>query len=342
MTNSGLRGCNTAVRTRVVEVARLVSGCLYVLERGLKRSEVEALSVEGPGVWFWSSIATACVRGRMVDYWVAADDLPAIERAREVAADCSGYDLREFGYSYGSIARRLTEWLDIRQGSGDVPLGMLPEWHYQRARPGYYRNMRLFDMRSAYWQLAARARSPLLHWQPEKARLDWLSVPNRAESRWRDMLQVVGAHKALRLAVIGVAATGWRDPLSRSAVRRALSGGRVVEVPLERGSLQPLACATVRVAYELSQMQGRRPYCVSPYVNADCVALPDGHRPEVWDSCGIEYAEKGAGDLDVRGVGVYSIGGVETKPFRNWNDLRILHGKVAPQVAPVLCERFLS
>jgi hypothetical protein len=252
-------------------------------------------------------------RGRNTTYYLPEAWKFEIERARQVTAQVIGIDPIEVKPTYSAMARQINEFIGIR----DAPLvecsipKLLPVWHYQSCIPTKCTSgLAIYDMRSAYWQIASKSDTLRVRIFEDGRVLSGYMSP-REQAKWDSVREVCGQIKPLRLSIIGVNSAGlFKGSQSYSYWYRGKRIAPTGEVPTW---FQPLSTLTVRIAYELTQIQANWQDCV--YANADAVSVPAGERPEVWDFLGIQTAVKGEGTADIRAVGNYRIGGLATKTF---------------------------
>lgn len=277
---------------------------------------------------------------RSADCYILASQFDAIQRARAAVAGLTGRDLSDVRYSFPAMARQVSEWLGVDE-TRDARLrtDLIPVWHYQHCDPADLECQSMYDMRAAYWQIAARAKSLSCTVDTDGERVIWTRVPAKTETRWAETKDVLEPHKRLRLAIIGVNSVGIAKRSGGYYVR-----GRAADLPGRAPTwFAKLSLLTVRVAYELTQMQAEQSNTV--YANADCVACDTGREPEYWRDYGIQYACKGTGRLDARAIGVWQCGHDSTDTYKYFartgiNCLSVRYGY--KYLRPVFHELYLN
>lgn len=241
--------------------------------------------------------------------YLRADELESILSARETVEELTGYE--PAGWTYAQLAREVTEWLEIKQSTFQRAKDLVQNWHYQKCIPYELENAGLYDMTAAYWQVVERVKSPVFLID-EHGAIKWQYIDGSQRLRWERMKEICKRHKKLRVAIVGVNAAGWSQGRTEFHGTEVYRNGELGTVKPLSGRLQPLSLLSVRVTYELTQMQSIASKSV--YSNADCVVT---EKPElrVWDSWNIQYGCKAAGKCQVNAVGSWSIGDKMTKTF---------------------------
>jgi hypothetical protein len=254
------------------------------------------------------------MHGKTATAYILDSEYPKLAASRVTVAALTGYDLPAIKWSYPAIARQVSEWLAGKGTPGPALRNdLIPHWHYQHCDPCLLPDQTLYDMRAAYWQIASKAKSLNCNVLPEKERICWHSMPGVVESKWEATKTALEPHKRLRLAIIGV------NCCTSNAGRKRRGGYYCRGGPAQLAGSPPtwfaaLSLLTVRVAYELTQIQARE--STTMYANADMVSCDAGTRPSYWDDWGIKSSSKGTGLLDVRAVGVWRCGEQSTDTYK--------------------------
>lgn len=272
-------------------------------------TECKQLSIN-KGVVYTNPYAVSHVQGRVTEVYIQMDEFPTIQLARETVCELTNYDIKDVKYTYSSMARQVSEWLGVKQRYNDLPpKTLIPHWHYQQAIPTYQSGMYLHDMRSAYWQIASKAKSLLCSINPRTYKVLWNVMSNEQEEKWHNTKLLLEPCKKLRLSIIGVNSTEWS---TKNTNMYYVKGELKPVAGKPPTCFQSLALLTVRCAYELTQLQAIESDCW--YANADCVAT---HIKQLtlWRDMGIVYRTKAQGECEIRGVGAWKIGGDHTIPY---------------------------
>lgn len=246
------------------------------------------------------------------DCYILASQYDKIMAARIAIAELTSIELSDIRYSFPAMARQVCDWLGYSETLRNTQLrtDIIPVWHYQHCEPCEIPNQVIYDMRSAYWQIAAKAKSLACYVLPQSNKIVWLNVSRETSEKWERTKAALEPHKRLRLAIIGVNAvstsTGGSMRYFCRGEQRRMNGS-------PPSWFNHLSLLTVRVAYELTQLQARE--ARTCYANADCVSCESSQAPHYWQDYGITYTQKGAGTLDAHAVGVWKCGGASTETY---------------------------
>ncbi len=207
------------------------------------------------------------------------------------------------GWTTGQQARAVVKWLGTVRRPSSVAIARLAEtnWHYHLAVPGELEYAELWDIRAAHWQILRRFESPHIIWTDDS----FISAyaDDEVMTRWESMLGKLEYDKRLRNAIVGAMIGGGSGAI---AFRR----GDLFSLPQSRGPMHDLGAAVVRVCYEITELQADDVDTV--YANTDCVMIRDGDHPHVWDELGVVSRLQARGESDVRCIGCYRCGEVQT------------------------------
>lgn len=305
---------------------------VYAVSAAPSAAEVVRASECNGGIWYRSSYHVTWQNGRRVTVWVArsvADPttgkrvpmLAEITAARAAVLDLTGRE--DAGWTFPALARQVVRWLDLRQrplprGSYDVP--RLGRWHYQLVKPCLSEGLYLWDLRSAYWQMASRLPAPRyrLGRSPDgKLHVDFLALDAGEERRWGAVKARIEPHKRLRVALVGVNSAGGDGPVGgRFLNTAAYHRGKPLRLPGTVGPLQPLALLCIRLTWEVTQLQAQESH--ARYANADCVATERLDEPAYWRSLRLAYRLKASGPGQIRGICAWQIGPEHTQPWTEY------------------------
>lgn len=289
----------------------IAGGRAFLLDKLPNMKECAELSAKGK-VYVSQNTIQHVISPKQTVTYIKRTKAAEILAARETVSALTGEELSLLPFTFPALARFLSRWLNVQDKGAHIGKTLLPAYHFQMCTPcSFDEEMTLFDMKAAYWQVAIRAKSLLCDVNPKTGKIYWLVMSNQTEQKWERMKTALLPHKALRLAVIGVNAVNWAGDNKGTSYFHA--GNLIQSAGTPPVAFHNLACLTIRVAYELTQMQARE----SPglYANADSI-LTD--RPvKYWDDLGIDYSIKAQGKVNVCSLGVYRVGSEETKPFRH-------------------------
>lgn len=279
---------------------------LLPMKRLPNSKECATLSATKGQVFKNSYTVTHQKTNKDIDIYVLASELPTIELARAAVSELTGLDHSAVKYSYPAIARQVSEWLGGDPCSPSLLRNeLIPVWHYQHCVPCRVAGQTIYDMRAAYWQIACMSPTLNIEVLPEKERVIFLPMSRQQETKWNSAKVTLNSHKKLRLALIGVNCATQKSKLPRTANYFARGEPRILPGKPPTW-FQRLSLLTVRVAYELTQMQAMESETL--YANADCVAVDDGQIPQYWSDYGIQYSSKGTGTLHALAVGMWKCG----------------------------------
>jgi len=245
-------------------------------------------------------------KGRPVDH-----EVRKMQLARLAMAHLTSMELTDVPWSYGAMARIISNWIGVKEYISDVSPNFLPVWHFQYAMPSSLPHAHVYDMQSAYFQIAALLPSLHVTIDHEHESMLFHLMHSRAEERWQQVKLQLAAHKRLRLAIIGVNSAGFYETFEEKHVYTR--DGRVARKGQAPTCFKSLAAATVRIAFELTQLQWKElPDC--NYANCDCVVT--AMCPKLWSDLGITYREKAAGTFRTLGVGTWKCGHHQTLNYR--------------------------
>lgn len=252
-------------------------------------------------------------KGSHTDYYLNEGSKEKIIHAMRITAETTGMDFQDVKPTYSGMARQISEWIgskDVIGQNSDILPAILPVWHYQKCYPAKVsQGLVLWDMTSAYWQIAIKSDTLKLY----LARGGQV-IPQRMSReeglRWDKVRETVGASKPLRLSMIGVNSVGDSSKPSYSVYFR---GKRIDPSGKPPTWFRPLSILTVRIAYELTQIQAEAADVV--YANADAITLEECETPELWEYMGIKFREKARGAAQINSVGSYRIGETESGLF---------------------------
>lgn len=252
------------------------------------------------GQWWPGRGSVTWLNGRQATYILDFSRVPGVEEARKLAASLGA---KTRSWTVGGVARSLLAWLGEKHPhtqSSERALGGLPP-AYTYCAPGRYPGQSHVDLKAAYWQALCRLPSPVVTWLADGP--CWHPLPPASKARWRDLLAGVAACKPIRVALNGCMLGSDGPPV-------CYHKGETLRVPPRPGHLQTAAKAVVRATYELCWLQ--REEAGACYANTDCVVMPAGQRPAVWDSVGYAYRIEAEGEADVCSLDVYKVGDKST------------------------------
>jgi hypothetical protein len=273
-----------------------------------------AMSQISPGQFWPRDHGITWVCGRQVTYWLASDRVDSVLSARATAAELGA---EPSGWSLGSVARTVLEWVDCPQkgGGGIVPLlSQSRSVGYYDCKPGWYPSATLIDVQSCYFALWERL--PSLRVSYHNAGLQWHKMSEEERGRHRDACVCVAPNKLLRNAVVGAAVGG-----ATGKEYKCWSGGRKLTMGLGEGSNAAAAALVVRTGYELCYRAAVESDSVMSSV--DCI-LTERIPPAVssWSRVGLRSRIVANGESDVIRCGVYRCGQKYTQPYRIGDRMR--------------------
>lgn len=295
----------------------------WLIDRLPSHTETLELSARTTGQWYRTRYALVHRAGQRSETWLLAaplhpgegltilDDITCCQR---MVSEITGAERP--GWTYSQLSRTLNKWHGIHQPVLPDPNPLLRrgQYHYQQCIPVTVPEAYYYDMRSAYWQAASRAPSPLVTVGADGT-LKWHSISPTQEQRWESLKDAAGQpqYKRLRLAFIGSSMAGWdRHPTSWTAFR-VYQAGRVEAGQHVHGPLQPLACVAIRTVYELTQIQAQQAQTI--YANIDCVITRRREPMAFWTHWGIQHSLKAHGEGDIWALGARRVGHDYTVPY---------------------------
>lgn len=302
------------------------------------RGAVRRMSEKVPGsFWLGEYYYIHQKNNRECLVYLSEEHVDNILRGREIAQTLTGRE--NVGWTYSRMARECTEWLNAPRAHSTIPAGFLPNWHYQKCVPCTPSYPKMFDLRGAYWQFLCMLPSPVVTIDNGVFHPCWIS-PKLAD-RWYKLRTALAKHKEIRLAFVGVNASGWdgkvQQKVNRFSKGNSISGGRL------QSDIQTACIVAVRSTYEVTAEQSDRVRSV--YSNADCVVTENGKTPELWAELGLRFrikAEHVDGETDdIHNITAYKIGSVETLCYREMLELSPTPIQSPPIVGEVVYPRLL-
>jgi len=253
-------------------------------------------------------------KGSHTDYYLHEGTKEKIIQAMRITAETTGLDFHDVKPTYSGMARQISEWIGVSDVIGkqsDILPVILPVWHYQKAYPAKVsQGLVLWDMTSAYWQIAIKS-DTLKVYLARGGKVIPQRMSREEGLRWNRVRETVGESKPLRLSMIGVNSVGTDSKPSFKVYFR----GEIVPPSGKPPTwFRPLSMLTIRIAYELTQIQAEAADVV--YANADAITLEEGETPELWEYMGIKFREKARGPAQINSVGSYRIGETESGLFQ--------------------------
>lgn len=285
----------------------------YTIEALPGVQECKLMTANNSGVVYTNDYSVTHRRNNKTSItYILETEADKLAETRAAVANLTSLDLDTLGYTYPKMGRQISCWLGLHAKNVTVPRSFLPFWHFQYCDPCELDYAYMHDMTAAYWSIACSAPSLLCRIDTASERVIWLGVPPSVETKWNECKTRLEPYKRLRLAIIGVSATGFMDCNENRAY--CYANGEVVKMPGSAPTyFQSLAILSVRIAFELTQLQMLE--CQAWYANADCV-VTECEKCKLWQDMGIRYRTKAAGAADVRAIGTYKIGDYETEPYR--------------------------
>ena len=260
--------------------------------------------------------------GNQTHYYINEKSKEPLIHAMRLTAETTGLDFDDIKPTYSAMARQISEWIgsiDSNAQSKEMIPAILPVWHYQKCYPAKVEsNLVLVDMTSAYWQIAIHS-DTLRIFLCRNGGVIPQRMPKEKALKWDRCREIIGASKPLRLSLIGVnAVTDTSTPRYSYYFR----GQKVTPHGTPPTWFTPLSMLTIRIAYELTQMQAE--HCNAIYANADAITLQEGDTPELWDYMGIKFRGKAKGAAQINAIGSYKIGDTVTGLFDKRSSPRVL------------------
>lgn len=303
------------------------------------------LSLNLKGQFWVGSNGISWVQGRLPVLCIAPQErLDGIKDGRQIVAECTGLDESTIPCSSAAQARKLLQWVDIKQTTARALdfIGASDSWAYQHCEPTNLPQAYLWDITACYFSLLKRAPSPLVLWTGNK--LHWCNIEPSARERWNRMLKYSESHKGIRNSFIGQmyassdglyytsgkANANATKPLEYMRAKDGVTlyqkglhldhsklDERVKpeEKQVKPGPLRPLASLIVRSAYELCALAKEESKAF--YANTDCVITEDANAPKIWGRYGMKCSLKGQGATSIYAIGYYHCGEAETKHIDN-------------------------
>jgi hypothetical protein len=255
------------------------------------------------GQWWVGRGAITWVCGRRVAWLVDPSRLQPVHEARSVL---TAVGVADPPWSLGGCARGLLRHVGEpqRYSCRAEVLRDQADWGYRHVRPGTYAAAALWDLDAAYYNLLCRLPSPCL--TPHPDRLIWHPLLPDARARWLDVLLAVRNCKQLRNTLVGAMCGAGEGAL------RYIHGERVPSKAM-CGPFRAAALLVVRTCYEVAGLQVEASEC--HYANTDCVLLPSGAVPKLWQGLGLPFSLRAEGPADVRALCVYRCGDYQTAPY---------------------------
>lgn len=276
------------------------------------------------GQWFPGRYSVTWQRGRESTWLLHNAALTHVQAARGA---CRALGIDEPPWTVGACCRALLRWVGAPQRPDRRNEALLSQgdWGYRLVAPGIYPDHRLLDLDAAYWHLLWRL--PGLHPTVLRDRLIWHPVEPDAWSRWRELLVVIRDEKTVRNPLVGAMA-------GTAKAVRFYSRGEGRQLRPQPGPLRAAGLLVMRSTYEATGLE-----CASSapvYANTDCVVVPGGTRPRVWEGLGLPWSIRARGEADIQALCVYRVGDHTT----GWYTGR---GRwIAPPVRSPLPERLVS
>jgi len=274
-----------------------------------KTELIKLSSMENCRVYFTDYSYTVMKNNKDITTFVLENEYEELMKSKIVVANLLGIDLTETKNTYSSLARQVSEWINIKDKPTIPRIELLPRWSYQKAIPCEMENATSYDMKSAYWQIAKRSKSLVINIIPSSKKLIYGIMSNEVENKWERTKELLQDRKKLRLAVIGVNSVSKQSNNRNTYFQNGDIKNITGKAPT---NFESLSLLTIRVAYELTQIQAEE--INAPYANADCVISENF--PRFWQQLGIIYGIKGSGNTDILGIGAYRCGDKETVPYR--------------------------
>lgn len=304
---------------KIETLCDLEPGRIWSIAEMPSAATIRAASAADPKAGYWrGNYYVTRYRGtreeKKSQRWLLHSEVDDILRSRIAVAELTGTDDPE--WTYPALSRQVIQWTGIQQRKIHTAQLLIPEWHYQYCLPCITNDAAIYDMTAAYWQCAARARSPIFDLIDGK--IIWRSLTIEQQEKWDRVREQLAPYKKLRLALIGACAAGWNRSRQNWHGADHWRGGEPRHCGAPPSALQPLALLSVRSTYELTQIQSD--LAESIYSNADCCTTETCSKMEYWDYCGVDYKLRARGPGEIRAVGAWNIGGTHTKTYEMYAD----------------------
>lgn len=315
----------------------------YAVDSLPTREQVRELSEETGGQFFLTADCLTHVQGSWVRRWILRDK---IAEQAENQARLQKALKTEMPLTYGGQARAIIKWLGWQYKytavEREIMSRVIGPFHFQHCLPKkQIAWIRMYDLKSAYWQMVGRMPSPLVRIGPNGS-VSFYPIRDREKSkRWNVLYSIMAeCPKPFRLIFVGACASGIQRHTYQTYCK-----GQEITPPLQTVTpLAGMATLAIRATYEVTQEQARR--LRSRYANADCCTV-EGEQPfycplEVWGGLGLDYDIRAEGEGEIRAIGYYRIGDRVTDnwpciPSEDWYQVHT--GKIVP---PVYHTTFLS
>lgn len=319
----------TAISSQAGEImSRLVTGevapNVFTVSKIPNLSVMKYASLDSPGTIWVSGYSVIHVNGREVYRYILDSAMspdgsgPGIIESSQVVSNITGSGPY---WSYGAMSRDLMKWFGHAQKDRAIGLNAaaripVRDWHYQKVIPGKIEHATMYDLRAAYWQIAARMKSPLFDVLNDGS-IIWRKLSRIQSARWDRLRADLMPYKRLRLTLIGINSSGWNngEKVSRQRNSVAYSHGRAIEYSCPLGELLAASKLAVRCVFEYTQDETRK--IDSQYSNGDCVVTASKQEPELWNSAGLDWTIKAQGPADIQSSIGYKIGERTTRGYLN-------------------------
>jgi hypothetical protein len=300
-------GMPVAALTRHVEVAEGV----WEVELAAPSAHVaRAASALHGGQWWGSASGVVHVQGRQVTYYLSPPVRRQVEAAREALASLGV----PAGWTLSGCARRLLAWLGPPKRdlscSRKALAGTL--WGYHRLVAGLYPERVLYDLNGAYWQVLCRLPSLSLDWLPTGP----VFHPEAPGCRGRlaAVKATLAPVKPLRLVLVGCMIGGGQRG-------QVFSRGVELHPARPQGPFPSAGRLIARTVYEITCWVAEEQE--SPFAHTDCVLLPPGERPALWDRLGYACGIRAQGEADIRNLGSFRVGTRQTVLYGRGSRFRL-------------------
>lgn len=328
----------TVILPRPEFYERIGNSTVFVLVGLPQNSDVQELSKTTKGYYYCSPRTITRCCGSNVETWIMRDDLAKLETSRKSVVQflsaniARTEEMPKVGITYGRQCRAIAKFLiaaaalptttdlGITATQGKILLQM---WHYQYCLPKRHVLGTLYDMNSAYWQIAERAPSPIINLK-NQGLYNSITFPRQPAAllqRWEAAREFLEKSKALRVRFVGQCISG-----NSERTYKVFLHGDDIDPPLySKSPLLGLGIACIRSTAELTYLQSVASN--SRYSNIDSVFIDESESeatPNYWAELGIRYSVRGSGDSTFAGIGSWRCGRQETEIYENWDGVTFL------------------
>lgn len=253
------------------------------------------------GFFVFGAISIAWMRGSSVIYIVESKWIPEIEDARRIYRLFT--EREDAPYSISSCSRKMLKEIEIPSGYGkSEEMLQATGWHCLIATPGKYEDLSLIDLKGAYWQIARKARTPVVS-ITNSGNVSFNYLKTKELEKWLKLLDLIKDNKTMRNGFIGSLA---------SAKSRIFSKGKYEVRKLPKHKLHHFAHLVVATCYEITSEAAIS--VDSKYSHTDCVAA--SKVPQIFDDLQLEYSQKASGPSEVIAIGNRKIGNDKSEFYK--------------------------